>query len=138
MDPYQSARPLLNALFPGSFPDPLHLLFEEKKVTGEYLIMQEAAEYLRLTERQLRELIKARRISYAQIDYRNTALSGRSSTFPATSSKEHPNLSHHSLCAPPLNAVARTALLITFVTAKQRRPCQSLFWDVCSCIHPDG
>ena len=71
MDPYQSARPLLNALFPGSFPDPLHLPFEEKMATSEYLTMEEAAEYLRLTERQLRELIKAGRISYAKIDYRN-------------------------------------------------------------------
>ena len=49
----------------------LHLPFEEKKATGEYLTKEEAADYLRLTERQLRELIKAWRISYAQIDYRN-------------------------------------------------------------------
>jgi excisionase family DNA binding protein len=62
---------LLNHFYPDSFPNPLHLPFEEKRATGEYLTMEEAAQYVRLTERQLRELMKARRISYARIDYRN-------------------------------------------------------------------
>jgi excisionase family DNA binding protein len=77
-DPLQNPSALLNLFYPGSFPDPLRLPLEEepapapgpKSPESPYLEFAEACAYLRLTERQLRDLCRDRRITHARIDYR--------------------------------------------------------------------
>ena len=74
-DPLQDPRALLNLFYPGSFADPLRLPVEQEPAPapappGDYFDEQEAAAYLRLTTRQLRDLCREHNISHARIDYR--------------------------------------------------------------------
>jgi hypothetical protein len=83
-DPLQNARTVLNAFYPGSFPDPLRLPFDdepvktapelapaaEPKPRGSYNLTA-AAEHLNMTRRKLRALITQKRVRCTQIDSRN-------------------------------------------------------------------
>lgn len=71
-DPFRSAQTLLDAIYPGSFP---HFPFQKEepapdKITTVYMNFEEATKYLRLTERQLRDLCRDQNITHARIDYR--------------------------------------------------------------------
>jgi excisionase family DNA binding protein len=76
-DPLQDPRALLNIFYPGSFPDPLRLPEEEPVPTRapstppESYDLAMAAEFLGMSKRKLREMVKARRIVCTRIDYRN-------------------------------------------------------------------
>jgi|ERR1700688_1889338 excisionase family DNA binding protein len=70
-DPFRSAKTLLEVIYPGSFP---HLPCQKKepllRKTSDYINLEEAMEYLRLTERQLRDLCRDRNITHVRVDYR--------------------------------------------------------------------
>jgi excisionase family DNA binding protein len=78
-DPLQNPQALLNLFYPGSFPDPLRLPNEQEPAPDPvpksasdfpYMDFNEACAYLRLTQRQLRELCRDQNITHARIDYR--------------------------------------------------------------------
>ena len=78
-DPLQNPQALLNLFYPGSFPDPLHLPNEQKPALdpepkpgsdSPYMDFNEACAYLRLTQRQPRDLCRDQNITHARIDYR--------------------------------------------------------------------
>ena len=78
-DPLQNPQALLNLFYPGSFPDPLRLANEQKPAPdpepkpasdSPYMDFNEACAYLRLTQRQLRDLCRDQNITHARIDYR--------------------------------------------------------------------
>jgi excisionase family DNA binding protein len=66
-EPFRSAKTVLQAWYSGSFPD---IPIERETRPGEYMDVTEAAEYLRLSERQLRDLCRDEKITHARIDYR--------------------------------------------------------------------
>lgn len=66
-NPWQSPIDMLRVFFPGAFPK---IPQQTPTEPGEYLTFEEAMEYLRLTERQLKDLCRAQNITHARIDYR--------------------------------------------------------------------
>jgi excisionase family DNA binding protein len=78
-DLLQNPQALLNLFYPGSFPDPLRLANEQEPAPdpepkpasdSPYMDFNEACAYLRLTQRQLRDLCRDQNITHARIDYR--------------------------------------------------------------------
>jgi hypothetical protein len=78
-DPLQNPQNLLNLFYPGSFPDPLRLPNEQEPAPAPqpkpaqdspYMALSEAYTYLRLTERQLKDLCRDCNITHARLDYR--------------------------------------------------------------------
>jgi excisionase family DNA binding protein len=76
---FENPRSLLNMFYPSSFPDPLHLPIQEEPTPAEepksaqdspYMAFPEACTYLRLTERQLKDLCRDQNITHARLDYR--------------------------------------------------------------------
>jgi excisionase family DNA binding protein len=77
-NPFQDPRALLNLIYPGSFP-PRHLPIQEEPAPAPeskpardspYMDFSEACAYLRLTERQLKDLCREQNITHARFDYR--------------------------------------------------------------------
>jgi excisionase family DNA binding protein len=88
---FQNARTVLNAFYPGSFPDTLRLPFDDEPAktapelapaaepkpspeTAEVdrpLTLKEASEYLKLPPSTVRDLCKRKKLSHARINYRN-------------------------------------------------------------------
>jgi excisionase family DNA binding protein len=76
---FESPRALLNLLYFGSVPDPLHFPIQEEPTPAPepkpaqdspYMAFSEACTYLRLTERQLKDLCRDQGITHARFDYR--------------------------------------------------------------------
>jgi hypothetical protein len=83
-NPFQNARTVLNAFYPGSFPDTLRLPFDDEpaKTAPElapaagpkspgWCNLTAAAVHLNMTRRKLRALITQKRVRCTQIDSRN-------------------------------------------------------------------
>jgi hypothetical protein len=65
INPYE----LLDTLFPGSFPREARFKLAESPARDTRLNLQEAAEYLGITTRKLKDLCREKRITHTRIDY---------------------------------------------------------------------
>jgi excisionase family DNA binding protein len=109
-DPFRSAKTLLNVIYPGSFPRlPCQKEESAPEKTSDYMNFEEATEYLRLTERQLRDLCRERNITHIRIDYRTYRFNKSDLDLPTVPTGIQPvgSASSYGICFVVAGCVAR-------------------------------